>query len=82
MNRARGMDSARRIGAAIGKKARIVILGVWSRHLKIVSNDEGRNEVIIDPGDERGFDADGVQDVVEIVTVFFRSDVWGTASFE
>ena len=51
------------------KKARIVISGVWSRHIKIVSNDraelllalgEARNEVIIDHGDERGFEADGV----------------------
>jgi hypothetical protein len=33
-----------------------------------------------DDGDERGFEADGVQDVVEIVTVFFRSDVWGKVS--
>ena len=64
---------------------------MWSRHIKIVTNDraelllalgEGRNEVIIVLGDERGFEADGVQDVVELVTVFFRSAERGTASFE
>jgi hypothetical protein len=43
---------------------------------------KARNEVMLDDGDERGFEADGVQDVVEIVTVFFRLAVWGTASFE